>query len=311
MSYPPVAVAAVRRGASIMSSRSWFFASEGKQHGPYPETDIRAFAAGGTIRADTLVWTEGMPNWQKAVEIPGLLGGPPTQPGSAPPSIDALPAAAAGGNGQQLVADFGIWALLGYALLYGIGLALVIPAPWTATGFYGWLLERIRVPQRPALGFTGKPGDIWYVFVLMGLLSYAGVGDNPWPVLVSLVLQPFLAWMTLRWVTANVTSAGQKLPLSFSGSPWAYLGWNLLLFISTITIIGWAWVMTAWIRWICLNLDGTRRAVVFNGSGLGVLWRTLVFVLGVAFIIPIPWVLAWYTRWFVSQFALVPRGSVA
>ena len=247
-----------------------------------------------------------MASWQKAGDIPGLLGG---QPGLPPPPIQGLPTTAAGGPGQQIRVDFGIWALLGYALLYAIGLALVIPAPWTATAFYRWFVEHLRVPQRPALGFTGQPGDIWYVFVLTGLLSYAGVGDNSWPVLVSFILQPFLSWMALRWVTANISSDGQRLPLNFAGSPWAYLGWNLLLYVSFITIIGWAWVMTAWIRWICLNLEGTRRAVVFNGSGLDVLWRTFVFVLGASFIIPIPWVLGWYVRWFVSQFALETRAA--
>jgi len=33
--------------------------------------------------------------------------------------------------------------------------------------------------------------------------------------------------------------------------------------------------------------------------------------LGCAFLIPIPWVLRWYTQWYVSQFALVERGAYA
>ena len=28
----------------------------------------------GRVRADTLVWSEGMAGWQKAAEIPGLIG---------------------------------------------------------------------------------------------------------------------------------------------------------------------------------------------------------------------------------------------
>ena len=61
-------------------------------------------------------------------------------------------------------------------------------------------------------------------------------------------------------------------------------------------------------RWICRNVDGTRREIIFNGSGLEILWRTLVFSIGCAFIIPIPWLLRWYTKWYASQFALVERG---
>ena len=42
------------------------------------------------------------------------------------------------------------------------------------------------------------------------------------------------------------------------------------------------------------------------------LWRTFLFALGCrSFIIPIPWVLRWYTGWYVSQFALVERGAYA
>ena len=48
-----------------------------------------------------------------------------------------------------------------------------------------------------------------------------------------------------------------------------------------------------------------------TASGLDVLWRTIVFVIGCAFIIPIPWVMRWFTQWYVSQFELVERGTLA
>ena len=90
-----------------------------------------------------------------------------------------------------------------------------------------------------------------------------------------------------------------------------YVGWQLLLVVSFITIVGWAWVVTAMTRWICRNIGGTRREVLFNGSGLQVLWRTIVLALLCSLIIPIPWMLRWYARWFVSQFSLAPRGAMA
>jgi len=64
-----------------MSNRSWFYASEGQQKGPFPEAQLQDLIARGTVRADTLVWTEGMAGWQKAAEIPGLVPG-----GSGPPA---------------------------------------------------------------------------------------------------------------------------------------------------------------------------------------------------------------------------------
>jgi hypothetical protein len=289
-----------------MSNPSWFFASEGKQQGPYPEAQLREFVAGGTVTADTLVWSEGMTGWQKAGEIPGLLSGasgPPVLPQSG-----AFPGRGVQAGGSLSV-DLSIWMLLGRALLFLVGFLFVIPAPWVATSFYRWFVECLRVPQRPDLGFTGKPGDIWYVFVILALCTYAGFSDVWYLPLILIPLQAFLSWMTVRWIVASISSEGRQLPLTFAGSPWGYIGWYLLLYISAITIIGWAWVATAWMRWMCRNLAGTRRELVFNGSGWQVLWRTVVFALVAVLIIPIPWAMGWYARWYVSQFALLQRAA--
>ena len=94
------------------------------------------------------------------------------------------------------------------------------------------------------------------------------------------VVQIVLYWLFLKWLVANLASNGQSLGLSFSGSFWAYFGWSILAVISVITIIGWAWVYTAMMRWICSNIQGTRREVVFTGTGLEMLWRTIVLFIG-------------------------------
>jgi GYF domain 2 len=291
-----------------MSDRSWFFASQGQQQGPYPEAQLRELIASGAVTAETLVWSEGMSGWQKAGDIPGLLsgaaGGPPPLRSSGGPLLSGGVA-----GGQSLSVDLSIWALLGRALVFLIGFLLVIPAPWVATSFYRWFVERLRVPQRPSLGFTGKPTDIWYVFVILALCSYAGFSNVRYLPLILIPLQAFLSWMTVRWIVANISSQERPLGLSFEGSPWGYVGWYLLLYISAITIIGWAWVTTAWIRWMCRNIAGTRRNLVFDASGWQVLWRTVVFALAAVFIIPIPRIMGWYARWYVSQFALVERTA--
>jgi hypothetical protein len=290
-----------------MSGRSWFYASEGKQQGPFPEIQLREFIGRGVIKADTLVWTEGMADWQRAGEISGLFSG-----GSSPPTMPypAGPPTSTNGRGGPLSIDLPLWAFLGRILLLTIGYLLVIPAPWTGTAFYRWMASRTEVPGRPNFAFTGQPGDIWYVFVVTGLSYYVGAYDDTLQLIV-IPVSAFLSWILLRWLAGNLSSNGQQLPIAFNGSVVTFIGWQLLMYVSVVTIIGWAWVIAAWMRWICRNISGTRREVIFNGTGLEVLWRTIVLVIGCAFLIPIPWVLRWYNRWFISQFALVERDAHA
>lgn len=294
-----------------MPNRQWFFVFGNTQQGPYSEDQLRDFIARGALRADTRVWTEGMSDWQKAGDIPGLLSG-----GSAAPPMP--PAAAREGEaltgrdgpaGVPLSVDLNIWALLGRALLFVIGFLLVIPAPWVATSFYGWFISQVRVPQRSGLSFTGQPMDIWWVFVLLALCAYSGLTEIPYIGIILIPVQAWLSWMTVKWIVANISANGQPLQLSFRGEAMHYVGWFVLLNVSFITIIGWAWVTTAMTRWIFRNIDGTRREIIFNASGLEVLWRTVVVAIGCILIIPIPWVLGWFARWYVSQVALAPRTA--
>jgi hypothetical protein len=298
-----------------MSNRSWFFASNGQQQGPYPEAQFRDMIARGAINPQTLVWSEGMAGWQKAGEVPGLMGAdmapPAIPPGGAVMGGGGYAGAAGGYGGGPLSLEVGVWGLLGRGLLMVIGLLLVIPAPWVGTMFYRYIVEHVRVPGRPNLAFTGKVGDIWWAFVLLGLCSYGGATDHAWIQLVLIPLEAYLYWMMIRWIVSNVSSNGEKLPIEFKGMLIGYIGWSLLLMVSLLTIIGWAWVTTAWLRWMCRNITGTHREVVFTGSGLEVLWRTIVWTLLTILIIPIPWVMRWYAAWYTSQVSLVDRGAYA
>ncbi|MGJ4901870.1 DUF4339 domain-containing protein [Bradyrhizobium sp. HKCCYLS2058] len=288
-----------------MSNRSWYYAAQGQQQGPISEDELRDLIARGVVTAETLLWSDGMAGWEKAGRIPGLMSGVPSMSPATPPAFDAGTAA----SGGALSVKLDIWSYLGWTLLYVVGQFLIVITPWTAVYLYRYVIERMRVPGRPNLTFTGQPLDIWYVFVAMGVLAYVSLSDRPILNLISLVAPAFLGWMVLRWLLSNLASNGERLPIHFEGSPVVYAGWYLLMIVSGITVIGWAWVLTAWMRWVCRNIQGTRREVVFTGSGLQVLWRTFAFVLGSSVIIPIPWLLRWYSAWYVSQFAVVPRTA--
>lgn len=293
---------------------SWFYASEGKQQGPYQEAQFRDLVAQGVVRADTLVWSEGMAGWQKAAEIPGLMagaGGPPPmipQPGG--PPMTGSCGQAGPGSGGSLAFDFGILEFTWRSIVTLIGMILVIPAPWVFVWYTKWIVPCIKVPGRPNLSFTGNAMTLvpWYFgFIVLAI----AIAFTEIQVLNNLlfIVQIVLYWLMIKWLVANLASSGQPLGLSFVGSVWAYIGWNLLLAISLLTIIGWAWVMVAQTRWFCRNIQGTRRDIVFKGSGLQFLWRAIVAAILCGFIIPIPWMYRWMGSWMASQTELVPRGS--
>jgi hypothetical protein len=141
---------------------------------------------------------------------------------------------------------------------------------------------------------------------LNSLLGYVGLIHGGLRILAIPLTVLFLV-IILRWFLRNLAWDGQSTQLNFTGSYWPMLGWYALLIVSFISVIGWAWVATAWTRWMCRNISGSERELVFTASGGGYLWRTLVLAITCIFLIPIPWMMCWFTRWLISQFALVER----
>lgn len=293
-----------------MFNRTWFYASDGQQQGPFPEAQFRDLIARGVVTAQTLVWSEGMAGWQKAGEVPGLMSAgmaPPTVPFGGGPVMG-------GGYASSLSLDLGILDFVWRSIVLLIGLLLVIPTPWAIVWYTNWFVSRVQVPGRPNLSFTGRALTIalWYFGAIVIAIIFAVIAsesENRVIADVGGLIQIVLYWLFLKYLVANLASNGQPLGLFFSGSVWAYLGWTLLTVISFITIIGWAWVFAAQMRWICRNIQGTRREVVFKGTGLQFLWRVIVFALACSLIIPIPWMYRWLLRWQLSQTELVPRAA--
>jgi uncharacterized protein DUF4339 len=293
-----------------MSNRSWFYASDGQQQGPIPEVQFRDLIARGIVTQQTLVWSEGMTGWQKAGDVPGLISAAmaPAIP------LGGGPASHGYGSVETLSLELGILEFVWRSIVFLIGVLFVIPAPWAIAWYTDWFVSRIQVPGRPNLSFTGSALTIalWFfgailIEIVFGVIAsrseHQSIGQ------LGGIIQLVLYWLFLKYLFANLASNGQSLGLSFSGSFWAFLGWTLLTVISFVTIIGWAWVYAAQMRWICRNILGTRRQVVFKGSGLQLLWRVIVLALVCLLIIPIPWMYRWMLRWLLSQTELVPRTA--
>lgn len=304
-----------------MAERQWYTAISGKQEGPFSDQRLRELIVAGTVRADTLVWCDGMSNWARAVEIPGLMSSAqsaaPLSPmlgSAAGPIYAASRAAAAVADDDHLAFDpqrmfDRVWPLFWRLIVLSLSVIAIIPLPWAAPWFISWFVDRIELPNGQRVRFEGKAGDIWYIFVLYALCSYASAGItlalNGLASLLVIPLTTLFVLIITRWFYAKLVWSGQSAPLKFTGSYWALLGWTVLAPLSFITIIGWAWVYTAWARWMCQNVTGMQRQFVFTGGGWSYLWRTVTFVLMSYLLFAMPWMLRWYVRWLVSRFALV------
>jgi hypothetical protein len=304
------------------------------QQGPVTPADVDRLIRSGTIRRDTLVWYAGMPDWRPAGEVsefaalfaraapprpqaspqaPRSAAQAPRFPAAAPERMVAERMAPAAPIGDyvpddmptdRLVARLAVWGLFWRALLVAVGAFLVIPAPWTYTTFYRYVAGHTWLPDGRRFIFLGKPGDIWYVLIGIGLLGLLYQLAN-WAQLrsvevLALLVQFMLFYIVFRWLCSKVGAEDGSVQLKFTGGFWGYVGWNVLLMISFITIIGWAWVLRYQMRWLCRNVRGTLQ-LEFEGTGWSILWRTLVFSLVSILLVPIPWMLRWYAAWFISQ----------
>jgi GYF domain 2 len=303
-----------------MAERQWYTGRDGKQDGPFSDQRLRELIAGGVVRADTLIWSAGMTNWSRAADVPGLMpagrgpSGVPSSPGFAGPTEPTGP----------LSANIGVWALFWRMVIYDLAIGAIIPLPWIAVVFVRWFVERISVPGTRGVSFAGKPGDIWWVFVLYAVSVFLPFlilvplmpehveligGLVPIAILLILLFLLFLELVFIRWVFANLIWENQATRLRFTGGYWGLLGWSVFQMLSIITIIGPAWVSTAWARWMCRHVEGSSRELIFTGSGWGLLWRIFLAYIACLFIIPIPWMMRWITCWLISKLALVERGQ--
>jgi len=314
------------------STQCYYLDAARNQQGPVSAADLARLVRSGAITRDTLIWFAGMPDWRPAGqvnELASLFGPPAGPPPMRPPMAPGAPAAmrgpamgiaqntmgqramaaqaAAAGPTDGLIPDYPVWGLFWRVLVFGFCAAFIIPAPWCIAALYRYVIGRTSLPDGRRFVFAGSGNEIWYLFIgpilAMIVLSILSA-FIPFIGILSLLAELFLVfvvpWLIIRWICEKVGTEDGAMKLAFQGSVWGFVGWYLLLFLSYITIIGWAWVIAAMQRWICRNVSGTHH-FDFAGSGLEILWRTLVFVLCSYLIIPIPWMMRWYYSWFVSQ----------
>jgi hypothetical protein len=289
------------------------------QQGPVPVAEIVRLIRDGTIRRETLIWHAGMADWSAAGQMSEFaplfaprMPVPPARPLDRRAPISGVsPGVAVDGPADGLIAAPPVWGLFWRVVVAAIGGMFVIPAPWAHTMVYRFVCAHIWLPDGRRLTFSGKAGDIWYAFIGLAALSLISVllavEVRPLSLVSRIVSMPLiymLLFFIFRWVCAKVGSEDGSVKIAFTGGFWGYVGWNLLVYVSIFTIIGWAWALKYMMRWICRNISGTVGFEFVGGAG-AILWRTFVTALASIFLIPIPWVIRWYMVWFFSQVRVV------
>ena len=206
-------------------------------------------------------------------------------------------------------------AWLGWYLFMMVANVLVIPSAWGAAAYYRWFFGNVSPSDGSTVSWYGRAEKVWYWFSILGILywvmnlvSRMGDSADSWQPLTWLCLVFILAelvslaiWLVIaRWVFAS-TKVSSGSDLAFRGTYLPLLGWSVLLVISVLTIIGWAWVTVGMVKWFYRNVEFGQNRLVFEGRGAQVLWRYIVACLACVFIIPIPWITIWLIRWFVEQ----------
>ena len=210
--------------------------------------------------------------------------------------------------------------LLGWILLAIVASLVLVPMAWVAAAMNRWLCRNLKFSDGTTATFSGTGGQVvgWIILYLVVVIGYQLANQYAVKagILFMLVLLAVyfvaLAAIMIRligWFVSHVElSSGPSL--SFTGTFGGLVGWNLLVMISCLTIIGWAWAAAGMYRWFARNTRGQGIEFQFHGKGHQILWRTLVLCLTSILIIPIPWMTLWFMRWYVRNVSL-KRGAGA
>jgi uncharacterized RDD family membrane protein YckC len=164
---------------------SWYYALDGKQAGPVSNEEFQALAQRGIIQGDTLVWQEGMPNWQPyrqvmpavaaaagvppAPPMPPLMSAPASGPSASPGSF---PTGTAAGPGEVVCTECQGVFRQDNAIQYG--------TVWVCAGCKPRFVQRLREGTAVTTPLQGmRYAGFWIRFAarfIDGLIAGAIVG---------------------------------------------------------------------------------------------------------------------------------------
>jgi len=191
------------------------------------------------------------------------------------------------------------------------GALLVVPLAWVTAAIARWACRNTTFSDGTTVEFRGTGDEVvvwhvFYIFVLVGhfFLVHAvdeksGVAHVAIMIAANFVML-YILLMLIKWFVYNVKIAPGPA-MSFAGGFLGLLGWSLLVALSVITIVGWAWALAGLYRWMAENVKGRGVRFEFHGKGHEILWRVLATVAGSVVIVTIPWLTIWLKRWLVED----------
>ena len=180
------------------------------------------------------------------------------------------------GNGLELA---------GWFLLFVLSLPLVVAPAWVLAAACRWFCRRLQLSDGTTAEFTGQGGEVLVcilacaVVTVVAELALAGLATagfwlNVMRYATLTAVSAALWWFVLGWVVLHIR-LGSGPPLKFAGEFHGIFGWFVLYQLSMLTIIGWAWVLAGFYRWIAHNIKGENIDFEFHGEGHQVLWRSI------------------------------------
>ncbi len=129
----------------------WYYIKNDQRHGPISENDVRGLVENGTITRDTLVWREGMSDWQQAgssdlrehfTDVPSFV-----------PAVSTTPALYSAHYDPRSFKTLWLW----FTLLSAIGDSLLIIYIGIPLAIAGYVLLCILLYRFWAIIQDGKP----------------------------------------------------------------------------------------------------------------------------------------------------------
>jgi hypothetical protein len=197
-----------------------------------------------------------------------------------------------------------------WVIIWVVAILVALGGAWVFEGACRRFCRALWFSDGDAAGFSGRGGQIlgWWLLWLLAGRDFNLTGGDQMALEVALYFLGLWASLSvMRWFAAHVElRSGRRF--EFYGVYAELLGWHVLIVLSILTIVGWAWALAGFYRWAARNTRATDAALLFHGEGPEVLWRTLAAILFSCPIVTIPWAWLWYTRWLVSSVTIEPRG---